>query len=200
MMHTAMKKLFLLLGLAWCCLAGQAVQAQVQLGARLGVNVARATALPTNAGVSIERAAAVAGVYGRYFLPDSTFFIQPELLFSMKGGDYDLVTSGGTLQVHKLRVNTIDVPVLFGRRLGKWARLSAGPVLGVVSSASLSVNNQTQALAQRNNLLASAMLGAGLSLKRLEIDLRYEVPFTAIDDAIGLKTSVLQIAFGLRFK
>ena len=66
---------------------------------------------------------------GVFFRFGKTFYIQPELLLSQKGGKFN-VYEDGVLHDGKVdvRFSNLDVPVLFGLRIAKFFRINVGPM------------------------------------------------------------------------
>ena len=75
-----------------------------------------------------------------------TLYLQPELLYSGKGGAYKVQVLGpdgqpvGSPQEVKVKMQTIDVPVLLGLKLGP-LRVNAGPVASLLMGADESLRD-----------------------------------------------------------
>ncbi|MEZ0608010.1 outer membrane beta-barrel protein [Fibrella sp. WM1] len=121
----------------------------------------------------------VGGLFARF---GNRFYVQPELLFSVKGGRFDIIRQGLETESVKVKVGTIDLPVLLGVRLGL-LRINAGPM------ASLTVldGNLKGTFAQYGSqpigetakqATLGYQAGVGLTLAGLQLDLRHEGGFT----------------------
>ena len=67
---------------------------------------------------------------GVFFRFGKTFYLQPEILLSQKGGKFNVYKDGvqdgdGKVDV---RFSNLDVPVLFGVRVAKFFRVNVGPM------------------------------------------------------------------------
>lgn len=117
----------------------------------------------------------VGGVFARF---GNRLYIQPEVLFSVKGGRFDIIRQGLETRSVNVKVGTIDLPLLLGVRLGP-LRLNAGPM------ASLTVLNGDLkgALSQYGSQPISEtakqakfgyQAGVGLTLSGMQLDIRQE--------------------------
>ncbi len=122
----------------------------------------------------------VGGVFMRF---GRNFYIQPEFLFSQKGGTFNAYKDGLTNEEGKVdvRFSNCDVPVLIGGRIGKVFRINVGPVasLRLTNNGKIgdSFRNYTGENAQdeyNNNVTFGYQAGVGLDLGRLSLDVRYE--------------------------
>ncbi len=155
------------------------------------------------------------GIVGGVFVRiGKKFFVQPEVLFSAKGGSFDIVKTGLSTQKIDVKFTTIDVPVLLGFKLGP-LRLNAGPM------ASLTVS-QNQELKDALNQYTSQPIGdtfkqavfgyqagAGVTLLGINLDVRYEgnlsdlsqvgIQTPSNDARFTTKTTLWQITVGYGF-
>jgi opacity protein-like surface antigen len=101
------------------------------------------------------------------------FYIQPEAYFNSVQGEY---VSQGSLgdQTIKLNQNKIDIPVLFGFKLGP-LRLNAGPVASFNLSSETDNDDFTN---QYKDAIFAYQAGIGVDISNLTLDLRYEGNFT----------------------
>ncbi|MFN4145054.1 MAG: porin family protein [Runella sp.] len=193
-----MKKILL----ACAILATIGVQAQsnrkyVSVGIRGGVNYSQ---LQTQ-GLSISRPGAsardflqnnsanrtgyVAGIYTRI---GRKVFIQPEVLFSSKGGTFEILKAGNPNPVNvDVTFSQIDIPVLLGFRLGP-LRFNAGPMasLNVAKGTELRDALKVYTTQNINRTIEQATFGyqagVGLNIRSFNIDLRYEGSLTDISN------------------
>ncbi|HEV7349536.1 MAG TPA: porin family protein [Telluribacter sp.] len=121
----------------------------------------------------------VGGMYARF---GSSLFIQPEFLFSQKGGTFNIYRDGITNDQNQVdvRFTNIDVPVLLGIRIGQVLRLNAGPIASLQVAQNQGLRdalNDIGARSARENLNRAALgyqAGVGFDIGNLSLDLRYE--------------------------
>ena len=113
-------------------------QAQFTLGIRGGVNLAqlktdfKTQSFGDNLQQSLDtKLGYVGGIYARI---GKKFFIQPELIFSAKGGSINVLKSGSTTQTFDIEYTNFDIPLLLGVKAGP-IRINAGPMASFKISA-----------------------------------------------------------------
>jgi Outer membrane protein beta-barrel domain len=141
-------------------------------------------------------------VFGAYARIGRKLYFGPEVYVASKGGTIDLsktdITDPGKPKITDLvRVSytNIDIPLLVGYRFLKVLRVNAGPVasLNVGSNQKLAEalkfytnNNLTDTF---NKATFSYQVGAGLDVRKLGLDVRYEGSITEIS-SIKIGTEV----------
>lgn len=122
----------------------------------------------------------VGGIFMRF---GRKFYVQPEILLSQKGGQYNVYKGGLTNDEGKVdvRFSTLDIPVMFGYRFAKVFRVNAGPVasFSLANSGKLSdsFNKYTDGdvkVTVDNNVAVGYQVGVGVDFGRLSFDVRYE--------------------------
>ena len=126
---------------------------------------------------------AVGGIFMRI---GRTFFIQPEILLSQKGGQFSLLDDKAQSS-KSFKVTNIDFPVMIGVKIARFLRINAGPV------ASFNVGNEGDLGAafkdytsERNfedafrRTALGYQAGIGLDFGKLNFDLRYEGNITDV--------------------
>jgi len=122
----------------------------------------------------------VGGIFMRF---GREFYVQPEILLSQKGGQYNVYKGGLTNDEGKVdvRFSTLDIPVMFGYRFAKVFRVNAGPVasFSLANSGKLSdsFNKYTDGdvkVTVDNNVAIGYQVGVGVDFGRLSFDVRYE--------------------------
>lgn len=118
----------------------------------------------------------VGGVYVRI---GSKFFIQPEFIFSAKGGSVNILKSGSpnTSQTVAIEYTNFDIPLMIGFKVGP-LRLNAGPM----ASFKISDKGLDEALKAYSSNVSDSFknaaygyqAGGGLDIGALSLDLRYE--------------------------
>lgn len=157
-------------------------------------------------------------VGGIWLRAGRTFFIQPEILVSAKGGTFDLLqnsAASGTIP-QKVQIDfkstNIDLPFLVGISLKQLLRLYAGPVASFSISEGGKLTETIQAYTKQpvDKTLQEAVFGyqagVGLDLRRFKIDVRYEGALTDVsaikldkvsnDARFNSKTNLWQVTLG----
>ncbi|GAB2605511.1 porin family protein [Spirosoma areae] len=153
-------------------------------------------------------------VGGAFFRFGQKFFIQPELLFSAKGGSFDLIRSGLATQQIDVRLTTLDVPVLIGFRLGP-LRLNAGPMASLTISENKSLKGALNQYTSQSidetvkQAVFGYQAGVGLTLLGFQLDARYEGNLSDLsqvgistpgnDARFTAKTTLWQLTVGYAF-
>jgi len=203
------KKIFILIFfLAFA--KGNVSFAQFSLGIRGGINFSSLKTDNTQSvGVNLQQSldtktGYVGGVYARI---GSKFFIQPELIFSAKGGSVNFLKNGSSTQTVAIDYTNIDVPLLVGIKFGP-LRLNAGPM------ASFTVSNKglDEAIKTYSSNVGESFkkasygyqVGGGLDLGSLSIDLRYEGSLSEVaalnssNINFSQKSNLWQLTLGLK--
>lgn len=204
-----MKKLLLTIGIISIstCLFSQI---PVTFGPKIGLNISKLPTQITN--TQNLKATNIYGLNAGLFLRISIkkFYIQPEAYFSMKGGNvsYDSLTWHGT---KKIKLNTIDIPLLIGFKAVDAKifnfRIMAGPVLSIplnkTVSQTFTLDNLSHPANTVNensfkNSLWAIQAGIGLDLLMFTFDFRYEWGLTKIYDQndIRFKNNMFYLSLG----
>ena len=154
------------------------------------------------------------GVFARISLLG--IYVQPEILFSNTKSEisYAVLSTEQSIEtiVGEVKLNKIDIPVMFGKRFLKVFRINAGPVFTLPLSDNFSLKGVDDAFedVQTNYKSATvgAQIGAGLDLSILTIDLRYEMGLQSISDGITIgetkfnpdqRLNQFLVSFGIKF-
>lgn len=157
----------------------------------------------------------VGGIYMRF---GRAFYIQPEFLFSQKGGRFNVYKDGLTNEQGKLdvRFSNFDVPVLLGFRMLRFLRINAGPVAslrmannGKIRESFLQYTGPQGDTRYKNGISYGYQAGAGIDLGRLSLDVRYEGNLNDIVNInynnqttaqqFGRKSNLWQATLGIAF-
>ena len=118
----------------------------------------------------------VGGVYMRI---GTKFFVQPEFVFSAKGGSVNILKGGSTTtsQTLSIEYTNFDIPVLIGFKVGP-LRLNAGPMASFKISDK-GLDEELKAYSSNvgesfKNASYGYQAGGGLDLGAFSVDLRYE--------------------------
>lgn len=174
------------------------VFAQIAFGIKGGVNFSQlktdfeSQSVGANLKQSLDTKTGYAA--GLYLRVGTGFFIQPELMFSAKGGNLNL-GSGTSAETVNIDYTSIDVPVLLGIKFGP-IRLNAGPLASFKVSNSISddLKNYSSNIAESfKGASYGYQAGAGLDLGSLSLDLRYEGSLSDVSEvADAAKVSYTQ--------
>lgn len=193
------------------CLIGVFVQAQNKsYGAKAGLNIASVKASVDGASdVSDARVGLHFGFFGEFKMSEK-FAIQPEILFTMQGGN---ATEQG--QDTGFRLNYIAIPVMFKFYTSDKFSLELGPQFGFLTNSSVFVD---QVSVDGGELFNSfdLNLGAGLNYEvssKVFLNARYTFGITNIASttyqqvirdelnvgSFSMKNTNLQFGLGYRF-
>ncbi|WP_414618087.1 porin family protein [Dyadobacter sp. 32] len=120
---------------------------------------------------------------GVFFRFGRALYIQPEILLSQKGGQFNMYKDGVKNEDGKvdLRFSNLDVPVLFGFRIARFFRVNAGPMAsmklspnGKIKDSFEDVTDENGSVTFQNRLSFGYQAGVGLDFGRLSLDVRYE--------------------------
>lgn len=144
-----------------------------------------------------------AGVFGRVFI--SSFFIQPEVLYSVNKKEYEITIQDVNNQDVKLDkfldISTVDIPILLGLRLINLdvinLRVFAGPKFRLLTGSSLEFKNISGGNFNPYDLVSDIKkakvgleLGAGIDILPFVIEARYNI----IDNMDETKLGDVKIA------
>lgn len=158
------------------------------LGLKAGTNLSqlRGNDLALNSGTAFQFSdnsnrswGFVGGLFMRF---GRTFYFQPEFLVSQKRGEFNLYEDGVTNEEGKVdvRFSNLDVPLLFGFKIGNTLRINAGPLVTFRLGEEGRLTNAggqtptTDPVLLSDNAVFGYQMGLGLDLGRLNLDVRYE--------------------------
>ena len=149
-------------------------------------------------------------VFGVYARIGRKFFIQPEVLFSTKGGKIDILQGGGGSPVSvDVKFSQIDIPILLGLKVGP-LRLNAGPMASLNISQNTALGDALKVYTSQNinKTIQEASFGyqagVGLDIGSFNVDLRYEGSLSNVSQLnlqnnaqFNSKVSLWQLSLGL---
>jgi opacity protein-like surface antigen len=184
--------------------------AQFSLGIRGGVNFSQLKTDNTQSvGANLQQSldtktGYVGGVYARI---GSKLFLQPELIFSAKGGSVNILKNG-TSQTVAIDYTNFDVPLLVGYKFGP-IRINAGPMASFKVSNSNGLDEELKKVS--SNLGESFkkasygyQAGGGVDIGTLSVDLRYEGSLSEVSALsssninFSQKANLWQLTVGLK--
>lgn len=142
------------------------------------------------------------------------FFVQPEIL--LRNLNFNITNKqNGANSTAKNNLTYVDVPVLFGKKLLKLVRLSAGPNFQFLVNKDISISNASFVDPIKegdfNNFVLGAQAGIGVDVWKLSFDVRYDFSLSKIGEVAKLvntnanntdfssRASMLQFSVGYRF-
>lgn len=116
-------------------------------------------------------------------------YVQPELLFTQAGGEIEIRDSANDNfdQIQELTYNKIDVPVMFGFRMGSVLRVNAGPSFSLILGQDARTEGTTAEVKNRyEDSTVGYQIGGGLDIGKLVLDVRYEGSLSKLGDSVQL--------------
>lgn len=164
-----------------CFFASAQVLPSVQFGLKAGANFSKFDSENTFA--SDNRAGFYGGVWAR--IGAAGIHFQPELYISGKKAD---LISEATGEVNKVRFTSLDVPLLVGTKFGAagiGVRLNTGPMFSLILDENQSFGQAAGNVFRANfkNQAIAWQFGAGVDLKKLSLEARYELGLSKINKA-----------------
>lgn len=104
------------------------------------------------------------------------FHIQPEILLNMNRYGLKAEEAGGGISTADVKINTVDVPVLFGLRL-LMIRLQVGPTFNLMTDTKVKNSLGAKHYVNANRASVAYTLGLGIDLWGVNIDARYNGNF-----------------------
>jgi hypothetical protein len=147
--------------------------------------------------------------FGAFARIGGKWFIQPEANFITKGGIFDY-TNNGTISSQNIKLKTITMPVLIGRRFMNLKFMSlhamAGPVGSLVTGKSFSEvmgpDFPIQSAMDLKDMMWSLQVGGGIDLLFLTLDMRYEIglsnAYKGSNNNFTFKDNILNVSLGIK--
>lgn len=199
-----MKKLILLAGISLLATSMSFAQAQVALGLKGGLNLAK---LDIKAGASNleNRTGFHAGAFGLIKL--TKIGIQPEILYSKQGADFKFDSRN-----YEANFDYINVPVLLKLYLAAGLNIQLGPQFAFTSTSEIvDVTTSTKTTTDAKKLFdkksdIAVAVGAGWDLPfGLTLDARYNIGLSDVEfkptttgNPINFKNQVIQVSLGYK--
>jgi Outer membrane protein beta-barrel domain len=175
------KKLFILLAILLIGKLNNS-QAQFTIGIKGGINLAQLKTDFKSQSVSElwkqsldTKLGYAGGIYARI---GTKLFLQPELIFSAKGGSLNILPSNGSVEkTIAIDYTNLDIPLLIGYKFGP-IRINGGPMASFKLS-STATNEELKAYSSNvgesfKNAAYGYQVGGGVDIGSLSVDLRYE--------------------------
>ncbi len=143
------------------------------------------------------------GIYSRLKIPVVGLYIQPELIFNNRASNFKVLNEKAFF--HK--ANYVDIPVLVGIRLLKFARIYGGPNFQILTKqlTELPANNPDYIKNELSKHSTGFQLGVGADLARLRLDLKWDFnnasmgsPFTYKGHTPELTSRLITLQIGFK--
>ncbi|SDG39784.1 Outer membrane protein beta-barrel domain-containing protein [Pedobacter terrae] len=194
MKYLSLTVAFLLVGL----FASAQILPSFQLGVKAGANFSKFDS--ENTFNSNNRTGFYGGLWAR--VGAAGVYFQPELYISGKKAD---LVSDATGDINKVRFTSLDVPLLVGTKFGAAGvglRLNTGPMFSLILDENQSFGQAAGNVfrADFKNQALAWQFGAGLDLKKLSFDARYELGLSKINKSgyPGTKLNLFTVGLGYR--
>lgn len=155
---------------------GVNAQSKLTLGARAGINLSQIRGDGKGSSQSFwddESARTIGFTGGLFARIGDKFYLQPEFIISQKGGK----TKNALGIETDFKQTYFDVPVLVGTKIGKIARINAGPMATFLINKNDSFLEQIGVI-EKDEGFRKAILGyqagVGFDIGKITLDMRYE--------------------------
>lgn len=196
-----MKRLILVIAIAFCGVSTLSAQEYVVFGAKGGVNFSNfaGDGFASFDEDSNARTAFHLGLVAEVPLSDR-FSIQPEVLYSAQGFDIAQIEDGQDVEY---RLDYVTVPVLAKFYITDGLSLVGGPQFGYLAESEIkSENTETELDSENfNNFDLAVGLGAEYKFNKFFLYGRYNAGLTDIyeNESLNAKNSVIQAGIGFMF-
>lgn len=196
-----MKRLILVIAIAFCGVSTLSAQEYVVFGAKGGVNFSNfaGDGFASFDEDSNARTAFHLGLVAEVPLSDR-FSIQPEVLYSAQGFDIAQIEDGQDVEY---RLDYVTVPVLAKFYVTDGLSLVGGPQFGYLAESEIkSENTETELDSENfNNFDLAVGLGAEYKFNKFFLYGRYNAGLTDIyeNESLNAKNSVIQAGIGFMF-
>lgn len=174
-------------------IAGSVTAQHVNIGIKGGLNVYNVRE-SNNTDIS-SRAGYHLGLMGHLHLTDQ-FGMQPEVVFSTQGAKYNMSGANSTL-----KLNYVNVPVMFQYMFNNGFRLQAGPQLGFLLNANSVANNNNSTDFKTNYKTIDFGVGLGVGYVNpatgFGVDARYNHGLSDISENSAVKATNRGFQFGI---
>ncbi|WP_449506090.1 porin family protein [Cyclobacterium salsum] len=180
------------------------VNAQAQefsIGPKLGISQGNISVSDNNFSKGNEKLGYHLGLFAR--LGGNRIFIQPEVLYTNTGGEFEDIQTGNTV-TYSASFDRIDVPLMGGFKIARFFRVQAGPVVTFILDSELTAGNPSVPIdSDPNTATLGYQAGIGLDIANMILDFKYEGALANHVDAIaGLNTDQRQnqliLSLGIR--
>ena len=203
-----MKKVFLMMSLAFAC--SQTSSAQLDFGVKAGLNYNSESIQSVSQDVftgAESKTGYHAGMWLRFKLPIIGFYLRPELVYTnLENELLYKIRETAPSQTTSYNFQKIDIPVLIGKKFFGIGNVFAGPSFQYILNSDFSLNDISEV--DTDGFSVGLQFGAGIELGNLGIDVRWErglntiesTFLNALSERVTFDTRVNQIIIGLSYK
>ncbi|MFT5146760.1 MAG: hypothetical protein ACI9H1_001485 [Polaribacter sp.] len=203
-----MKKVFLMMSLAFAC--SQTSSAQLDFGVKAGLNYNSESIQSVSEDVftgAESKTGYHAGVWLRFKLPIIGFYLRPEIVYTnLENELLYKIRETAPSQTTSYNFQKIDIPVLIGKKFFGIGNVFAGPSFQYILNSDFSLNDISEV--DTDGFSVGLQFGAGIELGNLGIDVRWErglntiesTFLNALSERVTFDTRVNQIIIGLSYK
>jgi hypothetical protein len=117
----------------------------------------------------------------------SSFYVQPELLYTSSGGSIAVESESKGKDIWNLRYNKIDLPVMAGFKFAKVLRIQAGPTFSYLLSTDARDTDEFDNISQNyKDATVGYQVGLGLDIGKLFLDFKYEGNLSNLGSEVSL--------------
>jgi hypothetical protein len=198
-----MKKIFLMMSLAFVC--SQTATAQIDFGVKAGINYNSESIKETGQDLfegAESKTGYHAGIWLRFKLPVVGLYIRPELVYTNLENDVRYKNNVTSYSFQK-----IDIPVLLGRKIFGIGNVFVGPSFQYILDSDFDIADISNVDA--DGFTVGLQFGGGIEFGNFGIDVRWERGFNGIESTfldvstnanVTFDTRVNQIIFGISYK
>lgn len=180
---------------------------QISFGPKIGLNVSKLSTDMAGNVSGLKESSKTGFQLGAFVRIGTKFYIQPELLYSVKGGILEVAGDAVNPAVSAdYKMGTMDIPVLVGTKVFSLpmvnVRAFAGPIASFIVSKDLTISNLVPDDDQikLKDAIWSAAIGAGVDVMMFTLDIRYEFGLNNIsndtDTYSSMKSNTFNVSLG----
>ncbi|WP_114751680.1 porin family protein [Pleomorphovibrio marinus] len=164
-----MKTYLLFLALILSTLQGYAQE--FSIGPKLGVSQGNINVSGSDFSSADSKLGYHVGLFAR--LGGSRIFLQPEVLYTNTGGDFQQDHGASSIN-YSASFDRLDVPLIFGFKFAEFFRVQAGPALSFLLDSSLESDDPGFTGPDYNTSTVGYQAGIGFDIANMILDLKYE--------------------------
>jgi len=203
-----MKKLLIIVISLFIVSAGFAQIKGLTLGPKIGVNFSKISDNVDELKGSMKPGFEL----GAFVRIGQKLYVQPEAMFKTKGGKFDVDGTNTSDVSYKVKLQTVDVPLMIGVRLLNLKvmnlRLMLGPVASFVLNKDIDSDDNSNTVFDKDDFKDmnwGFQGGVGIDVLFLTLDVRYELGLNNIYDgknvsgkAIDFKNNLWSVTLGFK--
>ncbi|WP_375585444.1 porin family protein [Cyclobacterium xiamenense] len=180
---------------------GEVWAQEFSIGPKIGISQGNLSVTGASFSKGNEKLGYHAGAFAR--LGGNRIFIQPEILYTNTGGEFEDLQSGGQIS-YTASFERIDVPLMAGFKFANFFRIQAGPSLTFILDNELTAQNPALSIdSDPNTTTLGYQAGIGLDIANMILDFKYEGALANhVDSIAGLPTDQRQnqliLSLGIR--